>query len=134
MQVLQIVATDRETGCHLGTCVAVRLSEAVPLVNSQIAQHHDDPADTVTSATKFTIKQLDFALRCSGVGKRSKQRFLNTACKDFYIKKSRQGTGGNTLPYSCVIVQQSAATIESLRKGTFEIPLLGSLYKLSWTN
>ena len=114
MQALQIIGTNRDTGCHLGTCVAIRLSEAVPLVNSS-SQHGDEP-----DSTKFAIKQVDCALRTSGLGKRSKQRFLNVHSKDSQLKKSRRGTGGNTVPYSCIIIRQSAldsSTVECFQRG-----------------
>ena len=70
----------------------------------------------------FSSSQLETALRISGVGKKSKQRFLKASCTDNFIRRSRKGAGGNTLVYSCFIVEQSAVaeeTIQELRKGTY---------------
>ena len=59
-QALQIVAVDVATACHLGTCVAVRAVEAVPLLNSS-----EDRAP-------FSCSQLESVLHISGLGKCSK--------------------------------------------------------------
>ena len=75
----------------------------------------------------FSSSQLEIALRISGVGKKSKQRFLKTSCTDDTIRRSRKGAGGNTLVYSCVIVKQDAVaeeTIEQLRKGMCSVSAL----------
>ena len=102
------MAVDVATACHLGICVAVRA--AVPLLNSS-----EDGAP-------FSCSQLQSALRISGLGKRSKQRFLKSSCTDnIIIKRSRRRAGGNTVAYHCFIIQQSAIdpeTVEELREGT----------------
>ena len=67
---------------------------------------------------------FESALRISGVGKRSKQRFLRISCHDSVIKASRRGAGGNTTPYNCFIVKQNqicSATIELLRQGKISL-------------
>lgn len=102
------MAVDVATACHLGICVAVRAAEAVPLLNSS-----EDGAP-------FSCSQLESALRISGLGKRSKQRFLKSSCTDNIIKRSRRGAG-NTVAYHCFIIQQSAIDpekVEELREGT----------------
>ena len=108
-QALQIIAVDVSTACHLGTCIAVRAAEAVPLLNNK-----EDGAT-------FSCSQLESALRTSGLGKRSKQRFLKASCTDDVIKRSRKGAGGNTVAYNCFIVQHYAIdddTVEELREGS----------------
>ena len=103
------MAVDVATACHLGICVAVRAAEAVPLINSS-----EDGAP-------FSCSQLESALRISGFGKRSKQRFLKSSCTDSIIKRSRRGAGDNTVAYHCFIIQQSEIdpeTVEELREGT----------------
>jgi hypothetical protein len=87
----------------------VRAAEAVPLLNSS-----EDGAP-------FSCSQLESAVRISGLGKRSKQRFLKSACTDSVVKRSRRGAGGNTVVYQCFIIQQSAIdpeTVEELQEGT----------------
>ena len=111
------MAVDVSTACHLGTCIAVRAAEAVPLLNS-----NEDRAP-------FSCSQLESALCISGLGKRSKQRFLKSSCTDSIIQRSRRGAGGNTVSYSCFIVQQSEVdpkTVDELREGTYS-----SLYQYS---
>ena len=85
-QALQIVSTDISTACHLGVCIAVRITEAVPLINTL----------PDVGGVKFSIPALETALRLSGLGKQSKQRFLKSSSKDDSIKPSRKGAGGNT--------------------------------------
>ena len=109
-QALQIVSTDISTACHLGVCIAVRITEAVPLINTL----------PDVGGVKFSIPALETALRLSGLGKQSKQRFLKSSSKDDSIKPSRKGAGGNTVPYKCFLVKQSAisaATLDLLHKG-----------------
>ena len=77
-QALQIVSVDVPTACHLGICIAVRISEAVPLVNS-----------ILNTDLKFSISSLQTALKISGLGKRSKQRFLKASSKCFIIDQSK---------------------------------------------
>lgn len=103
---------DVTTACHLGLCIAMRLTEAVPLVNSQ--------EDNYREPRLFTNAQLESALRISQLGKQSKQRFLRSASRDSVIKSSKRGAGGNTSPYNCYIVKQCAileTTIRLLRQG-----------------
>lgn len=107
---LQILAIDVTTACHLGTCIAIRASEAVPLVNSFRSQDDTD---------NFSCTQIETALRVTGLGKRSKQRFLKVTCKDNVIQRSRKGAGGNTVAYNCLIIKQSVLT-EELTKGLRE--------------
>ncbi len=98
------MSIDVSTACHLGVCIALRLSEAVPLVN-------------VDPERNFRIKLLELALKKSGLGKKSNQRFLKSSSTDDFITK---GAGGNTIPYKCFIIKQNAisfATVELLRKG-----------------
>ena len=80
---------DMTTACHLGVCIAVRITEAVFLVNSG-----ENGEERV-----FTNMQVESALQMSQLGKRSKQRFLMINCRDSVIKASRKGAGGNTTPY-----------------------------------
>ena len=87
----------------------MRAAEAVSLLNSS-----EDGA-------LFSCSQLESALHISGLGKCSKQHFLKSSCTDSIIKRSRRGTGGNTVAYHCFITQQSAIdpeTVEELREGT----------------
>ena len=107
-----MVSVDVKTACHLGICTAVRLTEAVPMVNSS-RENTDDQQ-------MFTTSQLQSALRKSGLGKPSKQRFLRSSSRDPVIKVSRKGAGGNATPYGCFIVQQNELeeeTVDLLRKG-----------------
>ena len=78
----------------------------------------------------FNSAELEIALRVSGWGKKSKQRFLKASCTDTTIRRSRKGTGGNTVVYHCIIVKQAAVaeeTIEELRKGVHLINLIFSV-------
>ena len=75
----------------------------------------------------FNSAELEIALRVSGWGKKSKQRFLKASCTDTTIRRSRNGTGGNTVVYHYIIVKQAAVaeeTIEELRKGVHLINLI----------
>ena len=119
-QALQIISVDVTIACHLGICIAVRATEAVPWVNS--GENRKSGEEGI-----FTNMQVESALRISGLGKRSKQRFLRMNYRDSMIKASRKGAGGNTTPYSCFIVKQCAlfdGTIDLLRQGTMVILLL----------
>ena len=89
-----------KTACHLGTCIAVRSTEAIPLVNSKTVPEDGEQ-------NMFTIAKLENAILISGLGKRSKQRFLKNGCTDSVIKHSKKGEGGNTIPYRCFVVKQS---------------------------
>lgn len=109
---LQVLSVDVKTACHLGLCTAVRLTEAVPMVNST--------RESTDDQQMFTTSQLQSALRKSGMGKPSKQRFLRSSSRDNVIKVSRKGAGGNTTPYGCFIVRQNELeeeTVDLLRKG-----------------
>ena len=109
------MAIDVTTACHLGTCIAIRASEAVPLVNGFRPQDDTD---------NFSCSQIETALRVTGLGKRSKQRFLKITCKDNVILRSRKGAGGNTVAYNCLIIKQSVVTddvIKGLREGILAI-------------
>ena len=64
----------------------------------------------------FSSSTLETALRISGLGKRSKQRFLKKTCTDSVIKRSRKGAGGNTVVYSCFIIKQDAVAEQTLKK------------------
>ena len=123
---MQIVATDVPTACHLGVCTAIRVSEAIPLLNALPEVGH--------GFVKFSNLALETALRMSGLGKRSKQRFLKSSSKDDYIRRARKGAGGNTVPYKCFIIKQSEIpeeTVELLRKGILIIPsiLANNMFK-----
>lgn len=70
----------------------------------------------------FSSAQLETAVRISGWGKKSKQRFLKASCTDTTIRRSRKGAGGNTVVCHCIIVKQAAVaaeTTEELRKGVY---------------
>ena len=71
---------------------------------------------------KFSNLALETALRMSGLGKRSKQRFLKSSSKeDDYIKRARKGA----VRYKCFIIKQSEIpeeSVELLRKGIFLSP------------
>ena len=113
LQALQIVSVDVTTACHLGVCVAVRVTEAVPLVNNKENNRAGDEC-------MFTNIQVESALQMSGLSKHSKQRFLRITCRDSVIKASRKGAGGNTTPYNCFIVKQCVLfdeTTDLLRQG-----------------
>ena len=74
----------------------------------------------VDGVVVFNSGQLETALRISGWGKKSKQRFLKASCTDTTIRRSRKGTGGNTAVCHCIIVKQAAVAeemVEELRKG-----------------
>ena len=101
---------DVSTACHLGTCAAIKASEAVPLVNSFKSQLQD---------SFISCSQLETALRVTGLGKRSKQCFLKITCMDNTIKRSRKGAGGNTVAYKCLIIKQSEIP-ENILKGLHE--------------
>ena len=108
-QILKILSVDVATACHFGICIAIRTSEAVPLVN-----------ESLENEKKFNVSSLETALKLSGLGKRSKQRFLRSLSKDSSIVNARKGSGGNTVPYKCYIIKQSAMqgeVLELLRKG-----------------
>ena len=101
---------DVPTACHLGICIAVRTTEAIPLVNEQL-----NPED------KFNSSSLETALKLSGLGKRSKQRFLRSTSKDTSVIHARKGSGGNTVPYKCFIIKQDEIQVDILqllREGT----------------
>lgn len=61
MQALQIVSTDVKTACYLGVCIALRVTEAVPMVNAERQSNGEE--------SMFTIAQLESALRLTGLGK-----------------------------------------------------------------
>lgn len=74
----------------------------------------------VLNDSSFSALSLESALKHSGIGKRSKQRFLKTSLKDDTIKKSSRGAGGNTNTFKCYIIKQSEVpdeTIQLLAKG-----------------
>ena len=99
--------------CHLGVCIAVRLTQAVPLINIILFPE--------IGSLKFSIPTLETALKMSGLGKRSKQRFLKSSSKDDFITPSKKGAGGNSVPYKCYIIKQSCFAdeiVEQLRQGT----------------
>ena len=101
VQALQIVSLNVSTACHYNICVAVRISEALQVIND----------------SSFSALSLESALKHSGIGKRSKQRFLKTNLRDDTIRKRSRGAGGNTNTFKC---KQSAVpdeTIELLAKG-----------------
>ena len=98
LQALQIVSADVYTACHLGVCIAVRTTEVILLVNSEENSRAGEER-------MFTNMQVESALRMSGLGKRSKQRFLRINCRDSVNKPSKKGAGGNTTPYNCFIVK-----------------------------
>ena len=110
MQALNVLALDVSTACHLGVCIAVRAAEVVPMLNS--TQQED--------STLFSTSQLDTALRVTGLGKKSKQRFLKASCVDNIVRRARKGAGGNTVTYTCIIVKQTAVAedvIKTFREG-----------------
>ena len=63
-------------------------------------------------ASEFTGMELESALTRSGLGKRSKQRFLKSSSTDDTIQKRTRGAGGNTNTFKCFIIQQSAVPTE----------------------
>ena len=74
----------------------------------------------IEDSTLFSTSQLDTALRVTGLGKKSKQRFLKASCMDNFIRRARKGAGGNTVVYTCVIVKQTAVAeglIKRFREG-----------------
>ena len=60
---------DVTTACHLGVCIAVRIAEAVPLVNGG-----ENGKERV-----FTNMQVESALWISRLGKRFKDSSRSTA-------------------------------------------------------
>ena len=90
-------------------CIALRVVESVPLVNGNI-----------TDGSPFSTKEIGCAIKMSGLGKRSKQRFLKPDSTDAFIKHSKKGHGGNTVAYSCFILKQSSVPsdiLELFRRG-----------------
>ena len=84
-----------------------------------------------TDGVVFNSAQIDTALRMSGWGKKSKQRFLKASCTDTTIRRSRKGTGGNTVVCHCIIVKQAEVaeeTIEELRKGAHAFKLHAAIH------
>ncbi len=96
-----MLSLDVTTACHLGKCIAIRTSEAVPLVN-----------ESLNDENKFSGTSIERALRISNLGKRSKQRFLKANAKENVILQSKRGAGGNTTPYKCIIIKQSEISQE----------------------
>ena len=89
------------------------MTEAVPFINAM----------PEVGFSKFSIHALETAFRLSGLGKRSKQRFLKASSKDDSSIHEKV-VGGNTVPYKCFILKQGAfpdETIELLRKGVLNI-------------
>jgi len=78
MQVLQIVAVDVPTHSHLGVCLAVRVSEAVALLNS-----HTIPSEgSDCERAKYLSYEIEHTILLHHMGKKCKQRFLKADRKD----------------------------------------------------
>jgi len=99
------VSLNVSTACHFNTCIAVRVNEAFEVLSG--------------SGISVNVTSLEAALKFSGLGKRSKQRFLKSSSRDDAIKKRTRGAGGNTNTFICHIIKQSAIPddIELLAKG-----------------
>ncbi len=89
-----MLSLDVTTACHLGKCIAIRTSEAVPLVN-----------ESLNDGNKFSGTSIERALRF-------KQRFLKANEKENVILQNKRGAGGNTTPYKCIIIKQSEISQE----------------------
>ncbi len=87
------LSLDVTTACHLGKCIAIRTSEAVPLVN-----------ESLNDGNKFSGTSIERALRISNLGKAN--------AKENVILQSKRGAGGNTTPYRCIIIKQSEISQE----------------------
>ena len=90
------------------------MNEIVPMIN--------ESSDDLVS-----LSSLEMAFKHSGLGKKSKQRFLKSTSKDDTIKKGTKGAGGNTTTFNCHIIRQSIIpddTFELLRKGQYSMQAL----------
>ena len=90
---LQNVSVDVPTHSHLDVCLALRLSEAVALLNTDPIQSED-----ASERVKYSGRDIEHAILLHRMGKKCKQRFLKGDRKDPYISKSRREYGGNAVP------------------------------------
>ena len=112
MQVLQIVAVDVPTHSHLGVCLAVRVSEAVALLNS-----HNIPSEgSDCERVKYSSYEIEHTILVNRMGKKCKQRFLKADRKDSYISKSRRGYGGNVAALMCMTIAQERIPSEVIQQ------------------
>ena len=98
MYILQVVAVDVPIHSHLGVCLAVRVPEAVALLNS-----HTIPSEgSDCERAKYSSYEIEHTILLHRMGKKCKQRFLKADRKDSYISKSRRGYGGKVVSLMCM--------------------------------
>jgi len=67
-------------------CLAVRVSEAVALLNSEQTE-----SENASERIKYSGRELTQAILLHRMGKKCKQRFLQAHRRDSYISKSQRG-------------------------------------------
>ena len=82
-------------------CLAVRVSEAVALLNSEQME-----SENASERIKYSGRELTQAILLHRMGKKCKQRFLQAHRRDSYISKSRRGYGGNAASLTCMAIAQ----------------------------
>ncbi len=120
IQVLQTVSVDVSTHSHLDVCLALRISEAVALLNSQ--------PENDSERVMYSASDIERALLLHRMGKKCKQRFLRGNCKEAYISKSRRGYGGNAVSLKCMAIAQEripSHVVQQFRdgEGSTKLPL-----------
>ena len=111
IQVLQNLSVDVPTHSHLHVCLAVWISEAVVLLNSETVQSED-----TSERVKYSAREIEHAILLHRMGKKCKQRFLKSHMKDSYISKSRRGYGGNVASLSCMTIAQERIPSDVLQQ------------------
>lgn len=91
---------DIQTRSHLGVCLAVRVSEAVALLNS-----HNIPSEgSDCERVKYSIYEIELTI-LHHMGKKCKQQFLKAdQIKGFVLLKSQRGYGGNITSLTCITI------------------------------
>ena len=91
---------DIQTRSHLGVCLAVRVSEAVALLNSHNIQSEGSDCERV----KYSIYEIELTI-LHHMGKKCKQQFLKAdQIKGFVLLKSWRGYGGNITSLTCITI------------------------------
>ena len=103
MQFLQCIAVDIATRGRLGTCLGVRVEEAILLLGKSV----NNPL--------LTKSALESALKSDTNCCRSQQKFLSPGSTDTVVRKTRKEDGGNTTAERCFIIAQSTLNQEHVR-------------------
>ena len=91
-------------------CLAVRIPEAVALLNSDHLE-----SENSSDRVKYSGQEVSQAIVLNHMGKKCKQRFLQANRKDSYISKSRRGYGGNVTSVSCMVISQERIPFEVIQ-------------------